>query len=131
MSVDIRGTKPMLGQIRRQYGEEKMLKAKDKALRKGTRYFVSVLHEQFQVFRDTGASIKEISQTEPYNIYGDVRMIKVFWEGPMSRYAIVHLNEYGSVKHPAPRGLGAIARTMYITEKPYKEIIKGVLEAEL
>lgn len=58
MSVDIRGTKSMLEEIKRQYGEEKMLKAKDKALRKGTRYFVSVLHEQFQVFRDTGASIK-------------------------------------------------------------------------
>ena len=49
----------------------------------------------------------------------------------MNRYAIIHLNEWGSVKNPNPRGKGAIARTMFSTEKPYKQIIKETIGGDL
>lgn len=58
-------------------------------------------------------------------------MVKVHWQGPMNRYAIIHLNEWGSVKNPNPRGKGAIARTMFSTEKPYKQIIKETIGGDL
>lgn len=131
MSVEVKGTHNMLRKIKEQYGEGKMIKAQDKALKLGSKYFVGVMKQNFQVFRDTGASIGEITVTEPYYIHGKVRMVKVHWEGPMSRYAIIHLNEWGSVKNPNPRGKGAIARTMFMTEKPYQQIINETLEGEL
>ncbi|MCD8825427.1 MULTISPECIES: hypothetical protein [Staphylococcus] len=131
MSVEIKGTHNMLRKIREQYGEVKMLKVQDEALKIGSKYVVGVMKENFEVFKDTGESINEISVTSPYYIYGKVRMVKLHWEGSMNRYAIIHLNEYGSVKHPNPRGKGAIARTMFMAEKPYKKIIKETLEGEL
>ena len=58
-------------------------------------------------------------------------MVKIHWVGPRNRYAIIHINEWGSVKNPNPRGKGAIARTMFTTEMPYRSIIKETLEGEL
>ncbi|MCG3401691.1 hypothetical protein K0017_05075 [Staphylococcus massiliensis] len=131
MSVEIENFHQMMNQIRSKYGEAQLQTAQDKALRAGSSYFVSVMKRNFQVFRDTGASIGEITVTEPHYIHGNVRMVKVHWKGPMNRYAIIHINEYGSVKNPTPRGKGAIARTMYTTEQPYKQIIKKSLEGDL
>lgn len=131
MSVEIKGTHNMLRQIREKYGQAQMERAQDKALRLGSKYFVSVLKQNFQVFRDTGASIEEIEVTDPYYIHGGVRMVKVHWQGSKNRYSIIHLNEYGSVRNANPRGKGAIARTMFMTEKPYKSIIKESLEGDL
>lgn len=131
MSVEIKGTHNLLQKIKEQYGEAQMLKAQDKALKLGSKYFVGVMKDNFQIFKDTGASISEINVTDPYYIHGKVRMVKIHWEGSMNRYTIIHLNEYGSVKHPNPRGKGAIARTMFMTEKPYQQIIKETLEGEL
>lgn len=131
MSVEVKGVHQMLREIGEQYGEIKMLKAQDKALNKGAKYFMSVLKANFEVFRDTGASIHEITKTEPYTIHGNTRMIKVHWHGSMNRYAIIHFNEWGTIKNPNPRGKGAIARTMFMTEKPYREIVKQSLEGDL
>lgn len=131
MSAEIKGVHQMLRKIGEKYGEGEMVKAQDKALRRGSKYFVSVLKTNFQVFRDTGASIEEIEVTDPYYIYGKTRMVKVHWQGPMNRYAIIHLNEWGTVKNPTPRGKGAIARTMFTTEKPYREIIKQSMAGDL
>lgn len=131
MSVEIKGTHEMLRKIDEKYGKAKMLKAQDKALRRGSKYFVSVMKTNFEVFRDTGASIEEIEITAPYYIHGKTRMVKVHWQGLMNRYAIIHLNEWGSVKNPNPRGKGAIARTMFQTKRPYLEIIKESLREDL
>lgn len=131
MSVEVKGVHQMFREIGEQYGEIKMLKAQDKALNKGAKYFMSVLKANFEVFRDTGASIHEITKTEPYTIHGKTRMVKVHWHGSMNRYAIVHLNEWGTIKNPNPRGKGTIARTMFMTEKPYREIVKQSLEGDL
>ncbi|MGO1989979.1 hypothetical protein [Mammaliicoccus vitulinus] len=131
MSAEIKGTRSMLEKIRAKYGETKMLKAQDRALRRGAQYFTSVMKEEFEVFRDTGATIDEMTTTEPYFIHGQVRIIKVYWSGSKSRQSIIHINEYGSVKNTNPRGRGAIARTMYRTEEPYKDIIRESLRGDL
>ena len=89
MSVEIKGVHQMLRQIDEVYGETKMLRAQDKALNKGAKYFVSVLKANLEVFRDTGASISEITVTDPYFIHGRTRMVKVHWQGskPLCDYS--------------------------------------------
>lgn len=131
MSVEIQGVHQMLRKVKEKYGDDQMRMVQEKALRRGSKYFVSVLKTNFEVFRDTGASIEEISVTDPYYIHGKTMMVKVHWQGPMNRYAIIHLNEWGSVKNPSPRGKGAIARTMFSTEKPYKQLIKETIGGDL
>ena len=131
MSVKTSGMHRIVKDIEAKYGEVRMVKAQDKALKRASKYFASQLKTNFEIFRDTGASIQEINVTDPYFIHGNVRMVKVHWEGPKHRYAIIHINEYGTVRNPNPRGKGAIARTMVQCEKPIKQIIRETLEGEL
>lgn len=131
MSVEIEGMKALIQKLQRAYDDETLIHLQDKALKKGAKYFVSVLKLEFELFRDTGASIEEVSITDPYFIHGNIRMIKVYWEGPQHRRSIIHINEWGSVINPNPRGKGAIARTMRITKEPYRQIVKNDLEGGL
>ena len=131
MSVDIDGVNNMLRKIGEKYGEAKMLRVQDKALKRGSKIFISLMKTNFQVFRDTGASIQEITVTDPYFIHGRTRMIKIHWQGSKNRYAIIHINEWGTIKNPTPRGLGAIARTMFEAEEPYRQVIKETLRENM
>lgn len=122
MSVEIRGVDHVIAEIERQYGTARMQSISDHALKAGAQVFVRELKAQFQSFKDTGASIDEITVSEPSYI-GGVRTIQVHWKGPKGRYRIIHLNEWGTVKNPNPRGKGAIARAMRNAERAYLRAI--------
>ncbi|WP_241475481.1 hypothetical protein [Priestia flexa] len=125
MSVKITGVKEMLQALDNRFGDKAVKRISDQALKAGAQVFVRELKQQFQNFKDTGASIDEITISEPMLI-GGVRTIKVHWRGPKGRYRIIHLNEWGTVKNPNPKGKGAIARALRNAEKAYR---LAVLEA--
>lgn len=131
MSVKIEGTQELIRRIEQEYGEAKMLKAKENALRKGANYFRDTLRQNFALFKDTGASMEEMTLTQPYSVHGSTTTIKLHWRGPHERYRIIHLNEYGTVKNANPRGKGTIGRTIIATRKPYEQIIKESLRGDL
>ncbi|TYR81114.1 hypothetical protein FZC66_04420 [Priestia megaterium] len=119
MSVKITGVKEMLQALDNRFGDKAVKRISDQALKAGAQVFVRELKMQFQSFKDTGASIDEITISEPM-IIGGVRTIKVHWRGPKDRYRIIHLNEWGTVKNPNPEGKGAIARALRNAEKAYR-----------
>ncbi|WP_425203202.1 hypothetical protein [Priestia megaterium] len=123
MSVQIRGLNKLLSDLEKHLGPDKIRNISDQALKEGARVFVEELKAQFELFKDTGASIDEITISEPMTIAG-VRTIKIHWRGPDNRYRIIHLNEWGTVKNPNPRGKGAIARAMRNAENAYKAAVK-------
>ncbi|OVE34790.1 hypothetical protein CCZ20_24375 [Priestia aryabhattai] len=123
MSVQIKGINKLLADLEKNLGPAKVQRISDKALKDGAKAFVRELTLQFQSFKDTGESIREITISEPVTISG-VRTIKVHWKGPEDRYRIIHLNEWGTVKNPNPRGKGAIARAMRNSEKAYQAAIR-------
>lgn len=125
MSVKITGVKEMLQALDNRFGDKAVKRISDQALKAGARVFVRELKQQFQSFKDTGASLDEITISEPM-IIGGVRTIKVHWRGPKDRYRIIHLNEWGTVQNPNPKGKGAIARALRTAEKAYR---LAVLEA--
>lgn len=125
MSVKITGVKEMLQALDNRFGDKAVKRISDQALKAGAQVFVRELKQQFQNFKDTGASIDEITISEPMLI-GGVRTIKVHWRGPKDRYRIIHLNEWGTVQNPNPKGKGAIARALRNAEKAYR---LAVLEA--
>lgn len=125
MSVKITGVKEMLQALDNRFGDKAVKRISDQALKAGARVFVRELKQQFQSFKDTGASFDEITISEPM-IIGGVRTIKVHWRGPKDRYRIIHLNEWGTVQNPNPKGKGAIARSLRNAEKAYR---LAVLEA--
>lgn len=126
MSVKISGLDNLVRQLEKRYGKQNMQRVSDRALLAGAKVFVKELKNQFESFKDTGASIDEITISEPMWI-GNVRTVKVHWRGPDNRYRIIHLNEWGTIKNPNPPGKGAIARALRNAEKSYRNAIEKTI----
>ncbi|MCT1577537.1 hypothetical protein M3E13_11475 [Oceanobacillus kimchii] len=130
MSVKIRGLDKVLNQLEQKLGEQAMQRISDKALMDAAKEFERTLRVEFESFRDKGGSIEEITLKGPVTING-VRTVIVHWRGPRGRYRIIHLNEWGTVKNPSPRGKGAIARAMKNSEKAFRQAVRNALKEGL
>jgi hypothetical protein len=130
MSVNIRGQSELIANLERRLGKIRTQQISDRALKRGAQFFVRELKSQFESFKDTGASIEEITISDPIWVAG-VRTIKIHWRGPKGRYRIIHLNEWGTVKNPNPRGKGAIARAMRNAENAYRQAVIQALREGL
>lgn len=130
MSVKINGMKELEAMIEAKYGKEAVARVSDEALTDAANVFVQELKRELSTFKDTGATVDEVTLTEPYTLNG-VRTISLKWEGPKDRFRIIHLNEFGTVKNPNPKGKGAIERTLKSSAKAYKQAIKNALERGL
>jgi len=126
MSVKVTGLNELLAGLENKYGNKNMQAVIDRALVKGGQVFKSELEKEFNSFKDKGGSIEEINVSSPMTMSG-VRTIKVSWKGPKGRYRIIHLNEFGTVKNPNPKGKGAIARAMRNAEDAYRRVVKEEL----
>lgn len=130
MSVKVKGLNKLLSELENNLGKQALQRISDKALVDAANEFVKVLKQEFERFKDTGASINEITITGPL-WYNDVRTIKVHWKGPNGRYRIIHLNEWGTVNNPNPAGKGAIARALKNSEKAYRDAVRKALKGGL
>jgi HK97 gp10 family phage protein len=127
VSVNIRGLDNLLKDLEKRLGKERVQTISDAALIDGAKVFVKELKSQFESFKDTGTSIDEITISKPMYV-GGVRTVKVHWKGPEGRYRIIHLNEWGTVKNPNPKGKGAIARALRSAENEYRRVIRQAIE---
>ncbi len=92
MSVKIQGFDKLMKQLEDRFGQQRMRQISDRALIAGAKVYVSELKSQLATFQDTGATVDEVTISEPMTISG-VRTVKVYWKGPKNRYRIIHLNE--------------------------------------
>lgn len=130
MSVKVRGLSKLLSELEQKLGKEAMQRISDKALIDAAKEFVEALKQEFEGFKDTGASIEEITITGPLFVSG-TRTIKIHWKGPKGRYRIIHLNEWGTINHPNPRGKGAVARALKNSEKAYRDAVRKAFKGGL
>ncbi len=125
INVEVKGTKELLEKMESKFGKEAMMKKSDEALIEGSDYIKSKIEKNFEVFKDTGATIKETKRSEPYG-KGNNRRVMIYWDGPKSRQKLIHLNEHGYDRNGRkfiPRGFGVIAKTLESTSDKYKNII--------
>src|SRR5690625_581572 len=131
MKVELNGRKELERELEKRFGKQNVQRISDNALKDGAEVFVKELESQYRSVNwkeyATGAIIDEITISEPYTLQG-VRTIRVHWRGPKKRYALVHLNEFGTVNNPSPPAKGAIARAMRNAEKAYRNAIKEAIE---
>lgn len=130
MGVNISGQPALLRELERILGKEGLKLLTDDALKAGAKVFNRELDIQLETFRDTGETIEEVTNAAPETV-GDVRVLRVHWKGPFGRYRIVHLNEWGTVTNPNPRGKGAIARALKNSAKEYRAAVKRSLQEGL
>lgn len=126
MSVKIRGMKKLMDDLERHLGKVKMQHVTDQALKAGAKVFVEELKRQLETFKDEGYTIEEVTISEPFTLNGE-RLIKIHWKGPHGRYRIIHLNEWGTVKNPRPRGKGKIALALRNAEKEYARVVRKAI----
>ncbi|PTH16529.1 HK97-gp10 family putative phage morphogenesis protein [Staphylococcus auricularis] len=131
MSVEIEGVEVLLGKLNQKYGDSNVNKATDRALNKGAKYYESQIKKNFEVFEDTGATIDEIKRSNPYVVHKNIKEVAIHWQGKMNRYAIIHLNEWGTVKNPNPRGKGQLLKTEREARKPYLNIVREEIKKQL
>jgi hypothetical protein len=127
MGVKIKGQKKLIQKLEEKFGEQAARRMSDEALKAGAPVFKKELDTQLETFRDTGGTIEDVTISEPTDVAG-VRVLKIHWTGPHGRYRIVHLNEWGTVKNPNPRGKGAIARALKNSQKEYRAAVKRAIE---
>ncbi|HDA9308922.1 TPA: hypothetical protein O5359_000251 [Staphylococcus aureus] len=66
MSVEIKGIPEVLNKLESVYGKQAMQAKSDKALNEASEFFIKALKKEFESFKDTGASIEEMTKSKPY-----------------------------------------------------------------
>ena len=127
MTIKLKGMKEIEKALEKKYGARKMRQITDEALVAGGKVIVKEIKKNFESFEDTGASKDEVTLSKPFTLNG-VRTIKIHWKGSKNRYTIIHLNEFGTIKNPNPRGKGAVDRALRSGRDTYFKIVKRELE---
>ena len=130
MGVKITGLKSLQAELEARFGQAKMQEISDQALLEGAEIIKKELEQNFESFRDTGASIDEITISEP-KAGPTGRRRDIHWVGPEDRYRLIHINEWGTIKNPNPAGKGKVAASLEGGKKAYRKAVKKVLESEL
>ena len=130
MGVNITGLKSLQAELEKRFGQAKMQEISDQALFEGAQVIKKELEQNFESFRDTGASIDEITISGPKD-GPNGRRRDIHWVGPKDRYRLIHINEWGIGKNPNPAGQGKVAASLEGGKKAYRTAVKKVLESEL
>ncbi|RRG09491.1 MAG: hypothetical protein DUD32_04685 [Lactobacillus sp.] len=132
MSVNIKGMDEVLANMEKKLGQRAVSKYSNDALKVAGRYMAVKLKSAVGSYRDTGATVNEVTVGQP-RARGGVRNIKIGWDGGGSkqRYRLVHLNEFGYTRFGrsySPRGMGKVQNAFDSAKQPMKELEKHELE---
>lgn len=124
IQVDIKGVDVLLKALEQRFGKRQLQSIVDAALKDGAEVIKKELEKNFESFKDTGASKDEITIGEPADLPAKgTRYIPIYWSGPKKRYTIIHLNEFGTIKNPNPRGKGAVERALRSGADAYQQAL--------
>lgn len=129
-NVTFSGEERLFNELDRKLSENALQSTIDRALINGAKVIERELKSNFAPWSDTGASMNEITISQPFNIDGK-RSVVIYWKGSKNRYRIIHINEYGSVHRPNPSGKGSIARAIQSGRNEYFETIKNTIARSL
>lgn len=122
LTVEVNGIEKVEAELAKKFSKEALDKITDRALIAGAQVIKAELRKNFELFKDTGASRDEITISKPMILNG-VKSIIIYWSGPKNRWHIIHMNEFGTVKNPNPRGKGAIERSIKSGKKEYLKVV--------
>lgn len=126
IQVDIKGVDVLLKALDQRFGKRQLQSIVDAALKDGAEVIKRELEKNFESFKDTGASKDEITIGKPADLPAKgTRYIPIYWSGPKNRYTIIHLNEFGTIKNPNPRGKGAVERALRSGADAYQKALSN------
>lgn len=135
MGVEIKGIKELENQLEKRFSASAMRAKSDRALTEASDYMLGEMKSHFKAFKDTGATIDEMTRTKPFTDARDrQRTVVIEWVGPKERYRLIHLNEHGyerNGKKIVPRGFGVIEKTLQASQARYRRIVVDELGKDL
>ena len=134
MTVEIRGLEEVLAAMEERLGTRKRTAVINNALKVASPIVETAVKTAVATYRDSGATFNEVVATAPKKFQG-IQKVRIGWNGPMARYALVHLNEFGYTRYGrrySPAGMGKIQGAIDSSRLPYKwvvqiELRKGLL----
>lgn len=130
ITFEVNGVEETIQDLENIFGKSALSRKIDKGLNAGAKVIKRELENNFEGFKKTGASKDEISISEPMDLQG-VRTIKIYWNGPKNRYRIIHLNEFGTVKNPNPRGKGAVENAIRAGQEEFFRVVEDSILDDL
>jgi len=109
----VTGTDEILRNIESKLGTARANRIVNKALRDTGDEIVLITREAVAYYRDTGATYDEVVRGNVKGAGYGIKSIDVGWRGDLSRWRLVHLNEFGYTrfgKYVRPQGMGAIQK---------------------
>ncbi len=132
MAVKVHGVNRLLQELDQKFSKKRIDNIMDDALTQGALVFGMELRRQLATFSDgtgysKGYTLDELTISPPGLGANRNRSIQIYWRGPRSRYRIIHLNEWGTIRNPRPRGKGKIAKAMKLSQKAYGKAVRDTL----
>lgn len=127
MAVKIYGVDRLLRELEKRFNRKRIDVIVDEALTNGALVFGMELRRQLRTFKDQGYTLDELTISPPDERGSGNRSIKIYWRGKHSRYRIIHLNEWGTIRNPNPRGKGKIAKAMELSRKAYGKAVRDTI----
>lgn len=109
----VTGTEEILRNLEAKVGPARTNRVVNKALRDTADEIVIITKEAVAYYRDTGATYDEVVKGNVKGAAAGIKSIDVGWKGDMSRWRLVHLNEFGYTrfgKYVRPQGMGAVQK---------------------
>lgn len=136
MAVKVYGVDRLINQLDERFGRKRIDSIVDEALTNGALVFGMELRRQLATFSDgtgysKGYTLDELTISSPDSGSSGNRSITIHWKGPHNRYRVIHLNEWGTIQNPSPRGKGKIAKAMELARKPYGKAVRDTIRRNL
>ncbi len=131
MAVKVHGVDKLIQELDDRFGKKRVDSIINDALTNGALVFGMELKRQLATFKDKGYTLDELTISEPGAGNGGNRSVRIYWEGPHDRYKIIHLNEWGTIRNPNPRGKGKIAKAMKLSRKAYGKAVRDTIRRNL
>lgn len=131
MAVKVYGVNKLLDELDNRFGRKRIDSIVDEALTNGALVFGMELRRQLATFKDKGFTLDELTISSPDANSSGKRSVTIYWKGPNRRYSIIHLNEWGTIRNPSPRGKGKIAKAMELARKPYGKAVRDTIRRNL
>ena len=128
----VTGTEEVLRNLEAKLGPAKTNRVVNKALRDTGEEIVLITREAVAYYRDTGATYDEVVKGNVKGAVAGIKSIDIGWKGNMSRWRLVHLNEFGYTrfgKYVRPQGMGAVQRAADKSKTvAWKNMLEGLGE---
>ncbi|AOH53349.1 hypothetical protein ABE28_003215 [Peribacillus muralis] len=133
MSVEFKGFEDIYKNLQNQLSEQALSRVTNKALIAGAKEVSKAVSDEFDDFKDTGASQDEIVIGKVTSSNG-YKSVLVGWNGPKERYRLVHLNEFGYNRNGIkikPKGYGSIQRAISNSEGAFLHAVTKEMKKQL